>query len=88
MPKARPRGVKQFTLIARFFQPCGRPFGRRTLRLRANLVDAGRIEAAHLRSYAYNPDTRVRDVADFTAEFEAIAGLKALRLFPDDLSRS
>jgi hypothetical protein len=57
-----------------------------TLRLRANLVGNGVIEAAHTRDYAYDPDMTVRQIADFTAEFEAIAHITAPRpLFPNDL---
>jgi len=44
------------------------------LRLRAQLVKDGRVEAARRRDYASDPDTTVRDIAEFTAEFEANRG--------------
>jgi hypothetical protein len=56
------------------------------LRLRANLVTAGVIEAAHSRNYPYDLDMTVRDIAEFTAEFETIAGVDIpWPLFPADL---
>ena len=44
------------------------------LRRRAQLVKDGRVEAARRRDYASDPDTTVRDIAEFTAEFEANRG--------------
>jgi sterol desaturase/sphingolipid hydroxylase (fatty acid hydroxylase superfamily) len=57
-----------------------------TLRLRANLVNVGVIEAAHSRDYAFDPDTTAYNIAEFTAEFETIAGIEmSWPLFPADL---
>ena len=59
---------------------------RRTLRLRARLVEAGRVEAAHIGDFELaGPDCVELAVATFTDEFEEITGLEALRLFPDEL---
>ena len=57
-----------------------------TLRLRANLVNAGVIEAAHSRDYALDPDMTAYNITEFTAEFEKIAGVEiSWPLFPADL---
>jgi sterol desaturase/sphingolipid hydroxylase (fatty acid hydroxylase superfamily) len=58
------------------------------LRLRANLVNAGVIEAAHRGDYVFDvfdPAMVVRDIAEFTAEFAAITGVELAPLFPDNL---
>jgi hypothetical protein len=56
-----------------------------TLRLRAHLVEADQVVTAHRRDYRFSDDTIAQFVADFTAEFAAIAGLFIETLFPADL---
>jgi hypothetical protein len=50
------------------------------LRLRARLVCNGRVEAAHRADYAHDD---AGAIVDFTGEFEELAHLENLRLFPD-----
>jgi hypothetical protein len=59
---------------------------RRTLRLRARLVEAGRVQEIHMGDFELaGPDCMGLAVATFTQEFEELTGLEALRLFPDKL---
>jgi hypothetical protein len=52
------------------------------LRLRARLVRNGRVEAVHRADYAHDDASAI---IDFTREFEELAHLENLRLFPADI---